>query len=201
MGYKNYQKAEKKKEGGKYIQNPFTGKSIRVGWDVFSDLDLKHKNKAKPPINLLNDKSIFNPKTTCRQKVWNQNINEKASRRLLSKCEYWCCYCSSVTQLCLTLCDPMDYSTAGLLSLTISWNMLKHPLSVLPSNHLALCHSLLLLLSIFPSISVFSNCIRWPKYWSFSFSINPSNEYSGLISFRIDWFELLAVPGNLKSLL
>ena len=77
--------------------------------------------------------------------------------------------------------------------------------SVMPSNHLILCCLLLLLPSIFPSIRVFSNesvlCIRWPKYWSFSFSISPSNEYSGLISFRIDWFDLLAVQGTLKSLL
>ena len=77
--------------------------------------------------------------------------------------------------------------------------------SVMPSNHLFLCHPLLLLPSIFPSIRVFSNelalRIRWPKYWNFSFSISPSNEYSGLISFRIDWFDLLAVQGTLKSLL
>ena len=76
---------------------------------------------------------------------------------------------------------------------------------VMPSSHLILCHPLLLLPSIFPSIRVFSNesvlRIRWPKYWSFSFSISPSNEYSGLISFRIDWFDLLAVQGTLKSLL
>ena len=74
----------------------------------------------------------------------------------------------------------------------------------MPSNHLILCHPLLLLPSIFPSIRVFSNesalCIRWPKYWSFSFSISPSNKYSGLISFRIDWFDLLAVQGTFKSL-
>ena len=75
---------------------------------------------------------------------------------------------------------------------------------VMPSNHLLLCHPFLLLPSIFPSIRVFSNelalCIRWPKYWSFSF-VSPSNEYSGLISFRMDWFDLLAVQGTLKSLL
>ena len=74
----------------------------------------------------------------------------------------------------------------------------------MPSNHLILCRPLLLLLSIFPSIRVFSNetilCIRWPKYWNFSFSISPSNEYSGLISFRMDWLDLLAVQGTLKSL-
>ena len=77
--------------------------------------------------------------------------------------------------------------------------------SVMPPNHLILCRPLLLLPSIFPSIRVFSNesavCIRWPKYWSFSFSISPSNEYSGLISFRMDWLDLFAVQGTLKSLL
>ena len=77
--------------------------------------------------------------------------------------------------------------------------------SVMPSNHLILCHPRLLLLSIFPSIRVFFYesvlCIRWPKYWSFNFSIRPSNEYSGLISFRMDWLDLLAVQGSLKSLL
>ena len=77
--------------------------------------------------------------------------------------------------------------------------------SVMPFNHIILCHPLLLLPSIFPRIRVFTNesvlHIRWPKYWSFSFSISPSNEYSGLISFRMDWFDLLAVQGTLKSLL
>ena len=76
---------------------------------------------------------------------------------------------------------------------------------VMPSNHLILCHPLLLLPSIFPSIRVFSNesvlCIRWPKYWSFSFNISPSNEHSGLISFRMDWMDLVSVQGTLKSLL
>ena len=91
------------------------------------------------------------------------------------------------------------------LSFTISWSLLKLMSieSVMPSNHLILC-SLFLLPSIFPSIRVFSHesalCIKWPKYWSFSFSISPSNEYSGLISFRIDWFDLLDVQGTLKSL-
>ena len=88
--------------------------------------------------------------------------------------------------------------SAGLLKLTSIE-------SVMPSNHLILCQPLLLLPSIFPSIRVYSNelglYIRWPKYWSFSFSINLFNEYSGLISFRIDWFDLLAVQGTLKSLL
>ena len=93
------------------------------------------------------------------------------------------------------------------LSITNSWSLLKlmSIVSVMPSNHLILCHPLLLLPSIFPSIRVFSNesvlHIRWPKYWSFSFSISPSNEYSGLISFRMDWLDLLAAQGTLKSLL
>ena len=114
---------------------------------------------------------------------------------------------SSVAQSCPTLCDPVNCSTAGLLSITNSQSLPK-PMSielVMPSSHLILCHPLLLLPSIFPSTRVFSNesalRIRWPKYWSFSFSISPSNEYSGLISFRIDWLDLRAVQGTLKSLL
>ena len=93
------------------------------------------------------------------------------------------------------------------LSITNSQSLLKlmSIKSVMPSNNFLLCHPLLLLPSIFPSIRVFSNesalCIRWPKYWSFSFSISSSNEYSGLICFRMDWFNLLAVQGTLKSLL
>ena len=92
-------------------------------------------------------------------------------------------------------------------SITNSWSLLKLMSieSVIPSSHLILCHPLRLLPSIFPSIRVFSNesalCIRCPKFWSFSFSISPSNEYSGLISFRMDWFDLLAVQGTLKILL
>ena len=116
---------------------------------------------------------------------------------------------SSVAQSCLTLCDPVNCSTPGLLSITNSRSLPK-PMSiesVMPSNHLILYHPLLLLPSIFLSIRVFSNewaiCIRWPKFWSFC--IRPSNEYSGLISFRIDWFDFLAVQGKgllfLKSLL
>ena len=100
----------------------------------------------------------------------------------------------------------MDCSTLASLSFTISWRLLKLMSIelVMPYNCLILCRPLLLP-SIFPSIRVFSNkpClhIRWPKYWSFSFSISPSNEYSGLIFFRIDWFDLLADQGTLKSLL
>ena len=93
------------------------------------------------------------------------------------------------------------------LSITNSWSLLKLMSieSVMPSNHLILCHPFLLLPSIFPSIRVFSSELvlhmRWPKYWSFSFSVSPSNEHPGLISFRIDWLDLLAVQGTLKSLL
>ena len=105
------------------------------------------------------------------------------------------------------LCDPMDCRTQASLSITNSQSLIKLMSIelVMPFNHLIFCCPLLLLSSIFPIIRVFSKesvlCIRWPKYWSFSFSISPSNEYSGLISFRIDWFDLLAVQGTLKSLL
>ena len=102
---------------------------------------------------------------------------------------------------------PWAVAQEASLFITNSQSLLKlmSIKSVMPSNHLILCHPLLLPPSIFPSIRVFSNesvlRIRWPKYWSFSFSISPSNEYSGLISFRIDWLDLLAVQGTLKSLL
>ena len=114
---------------------------------------------------------------------------------------------SSVTQLCPTLCNPMDCNTPGFLSTISSWSLLKLMSieSVMPSNHFILCRPLLLLPSVFASIRVFSNesvlHIKWPKYWSFSFSISPSSEYSGLISFRIDWFDLPTVQGTLKRLL
>ena len=102
-------------------------------------------------------------------------------------------YFSSVTQSCPTFCNPMDCRMPGFMSIN----------SVMLSNHLILCQPLLLLPVIFPSIRVFSNVsvlhIRWPKCWSFSFSISPSNEYSGLISFRIDLLDLLAIQGTLKS--
>ena len=105
------------------------------------------------------------------------------------------------------LCDLRDCSTPGFPVHHQNPELLKLKSleSVMPSNHLILCCPLLLPPSIFPSIRVFSSesvlAIRWPKYWSFSFTISPSNEYSGLISFRIDWFDLLAVQGTLKSLL
>ena len=112
------------------------------------------------------------------------------------------------SKLCPTLCDPTDCSTPGHLLLHYPPSLLKFVTIelVMLSNHLILCAPPLLFLpSIFPRIKVFSNnpalCIRWPKYWSFSFSISPPNEYSGLISFWIDWFEILAVWGTLRSLL
>ena len=114
---------------------------------------------------------------------------------------------SSVAQSCPTLCNPKDWSISGLpvhhqlLELT----QLMSIETVMPSIHLILCYPLLLLPSIFPSIRVFSNesplRIRWPKCWSFSFNISPSNEHSGLISLRMDWLDLLEVQGTLKSLL
>ena len=112
---------------------------------------------------------------------------------------------SSVTQLCPTL--RLHAARQASPSITTSQSLLKLMSieSVMPSNHLILCRPLLLLPSVFLSIRVFSNesvlCIRWPKYWSFSFSISPSSEYSGLNSFRMDWLDLLAVQGTLKSLL
>ena len=116
-----------------------------------------------------------------------------------------CCSVQSLSPV--WLCDPMDCSMPGLpvhhkLQTSLKFMSIE---SVMPSNHLILCLPRLLLPSTFPSIRVFSNesplHIRWPKDWSFSFNISPSNEYSGLISFRIDWLDLLAVQGTLKSLL
>ena len=114
---------------------------------------------------------------------------------------------SSVAQSCLTLCDLMNRSMPGL---PVHHQLPEPPKSlsiesVMPSDHLILCHSCLLLPSICPSIRVFSNesalLMRWPKYWSFSFNITPSSEHPGLISFRMDWLDLRAVQGTLKSLL
>ena len=114
--------------------------------------------------------------------------------------------CCSVAKSCLTLCDPIGWQLARLPCPSrlpeLAQTMCTE--SVVPSNHLILCRPLLLLLSVFPSIRVFSSESalhnRWPKYCSFSFSISPSNECSGLISFTINWFALLAVQGTLKSL-
>ena len=116
---------------------------------------------------------------------------------------------SSVTQSCPTLCDPVNHSTPGLpvhhQVPEFTQTHIHLVGSVMPSSHLILCRPLLLLPPSPPSIRVFSNesalHMRWPKYWSFSFSISPSKEHPGLISFRMDWLDLLAVQGTLKSLL
>ena len=114
---------------------------------------------------------------------------------------------SSVTQSCLTICDPMNRVCQASLSMTNSRSppKLMSSESMKPSSHLIFCRPLLLLPPIPPSIRVFSNestpRMRWPKYWSFSFNISPSSEHPGLISFRMDWLDLLAVQGTLKSLL
>ena len=112
---------------------------------------------------------------------------------------------TSVTQSCLTLCNRMDCSMPASLFIMNSQNLLKL-MSIellMPSNHLILCRPLLLPPSIFPSTRVFYNesvlCIRWGKYWDFRFNISPSNEYSELISFRMDWLDLLAVQGTLMN--
>ena len=121
----------------------------------------------------------------------------------------WQCYCLVVVQSLSHLplfVTPWTIACQAFLSFIISWVCTNSSIeSVMLSNHLMSCCSLLLLPSVFPRIMVFSNesalPIRWPKYWNFSFSSSPSNEYSGLISFRTDWFDLLAVQGTLKSLL
>ena len=111
---------------------------------------------------------------------------------------------SSVTQSCSTLCDPINLKASLSITNSRSLHKLMSIKSVMPSNHLILYCPPLLLPSVFPSIRVFTNesvlRVRWPKYWSFSFSISPSNVYSGLISCRIDWFDLLVVQGTLKNL-
>ena len=135
------------------------------------------------------------------------------------KCGFWTCVKCSINVCKVEIADvqslshvqflvtPWTAACQASLSFTISWSVLKFMSieSVMSSSHLILCCPFLLLPSIFPINRIFSNesalHIRWPKYWSFSFSINPSNEYSGLIAFRIDWLDLLAVQGTLKSLL
>ena len=117
------------------------------------------------------------------------------------------CFFFSLVRHVWLLATPWTAARQASLFFTISWSLVKlMPIeSVMPSNHPILCHPLLLSPSVFPSVRVFSSestlCIRWPKYWRFSLSISPSNAYSELISFRIDWLDLLAVQGTLKSLL
>ena len=127
----------------------------------------------------------MSPSRSCRKCIWGLTSSGKPWEAL-------CVCCCSVGQSCPTLCNPVDCSIQVSLCINNSQGLLKFILieSVMPSNHLILCHPLLLLSSIFPRIRVSSSelalLIRWPKYWSSSFSISPSNEYSGLISFRID---------------
>ena len=145
-------------------------------------------------LNWINNKNLLystgNSGQCCWQPRWEGSLGENQFSSVMS---------DSVT--------PWTAACQASLSITNSRSLFKRMSigSVMPFNHLILCHPLLLAPSIFPSIRVFSSesvlHIRWPKYWSFSFNISPSNEYSGLISFRMDWFDLLAVQGTLKSLL
>ena len=138
------------------------------------------------------DLSLFN-------RWWNWDAAWLFQDRFTSGC------CCLVAKSGSTLCDSQTAAHQAPLPFTVSWSLLMSIESVMPSNHLILCCPFLLLTSIFPRIKVFSSesalGIRWPKYWNFSFNIRPSNEYSGLISFSFDWFDLLAVQGTLKSLL
>ena len=140
--------------------------------------------------------------------MWNDNTLWSSSVYLWSARLISVQFSSVQSLSCVRLfATPRTAACQGSLSITNSWNWLTLMSIelVMPSNHLILCHPLFLPPSIFPSIGVFSNesviCIRWPKYWSFSFSISPANEYSGLISFGMDWLALLAVQGTLKHLL
>ena len=148
--------------------------------------------------------NLFQVSQTCSPLLLSLLI--KPFRQILMKWKLVVFCCCSVAQLCRLILTPWTAARQASLSFTISWSLLKVMSieSVVSSNHIILCHPLLFLPSIFPSIRVFSNesalRIRWPKYWSFSFSISPSSEYSGLTSFRKDWFDLLAVQGTLKSL-
>ena len=146
---------------------------------------------------------------TCKRLTLRYSVQNVGSKyQTIPKDSTFCC--CSVVQLCPTCKElecSMDIAPQASLSFTVSLSLLKlMPIdSVMLSNHFTLCHPLLLLPSIIPSIRVFSKesalCIRWPKYWSFSFSISPFNGYSALISFSIDWFDLIAIQGTLKSLL
>ena len=179
-------------------------------------IQMANKNMNRCSISLLLDKCKSEPQITLQQSEW--SIIKKlqiisAGEDVGGKVKLCNYYGKSVEfPLLLFSQSAMSDSTTpwtaacqASQSLTVSRSLLKliSIESVIPSNHFILCQSILLLPSIFPSIRVFSNQsvlhMRWPKYWSFSFSISPSNEYSGFISFRIDWFDLLAVQGTLKS--
>ena len=148
-------------------------------------------------MNIPRETCIYAQICTCYARLWASHIIH---------CAFHFSSVQSLSRIWLFV-TPWTAACQASLSITNSWSLLKlmYIELVMPSNHHILCLPLFLLLSIFPSIRVFSNesilCIRWPKYWSFSFSSSPSNEYSGLISFRMDWLDLLAVQGTLKSLL
>ena len=173
-----------------------------------------HNPGSKPRCPALQVDSLLSepqgkPKNTAvgRLSLLHGNFPTQESNKSFLHCRWILCQMSypgspKASHLLLLVAQSYPDMTAvcqASLSFNISWRLLKLMSieSVMPSNHLILCHPLLLLPSIFPSVRVFSNesvlCIRWPKYWSFSFNISPSNEYSGLISVRIDWFDLRAV--------
>ena len=163
-----------------------------------SEKPIQH-NERVAPLSAARESPCAATKTQCDQKQINYFKTD-----ILKKHQFSSVQLLSRVWLFVT---PWTAACQGSLSITNSWSLLKLMSieSVMPSNHLILYRLLLLLPSSFPSIRVFSNepvlCIRWPKYWSFRFSIRPFNECLGLISFRIDWMELLAVQGTLKSLL
>ena len=204
-----------------FVQLLFEGKAEY--WSVeYIDLWLHHPEKSVGWAKLLFTLEIAG--IFAKGTAWELGFEPLVSDRLLISSRKWTwslentCYLtfwpivfhfSSVQLLSRVwlFATPWTAARQASLSITNSWGLLKLMSieSVMPSNHLILCRPLLLLPSVFPSIRVFSNesalLIRWPKYWSFSFGISPSNEYSGLISFRMDWLDLLAVQGTLKSLL
>ena len=159
--------------------------------------------------NIFNQLNLFFPykKETKSGPVWEIILRSSHNNYIIQTFLWPLVQFSSVAQSSPTLCNPWTAVRQASLSITNSRSLLKLMAmkSAMPSNHLILWHPLHLLPSIFPSIRVFSNesalLIGWPKHWSFSFSINSSSEYSGLISFRMDWLDLLAVQGTLKSLL
>ena len=157
---------------------------------------------SEPSSLLLTEASRSCWRNACAQRPLQTQAGDASSRRdKISSVQF------SHSSRVRLLATPWTAGRQASLSITNSWSLLKLMSieSMMPFNHLILCRPLLLLPSIVPSIGVFSSelvlHIRWPKYWSFSFSISPSNEYSGLISFRMDWLDLLAVQGTLKSLL
>ena len=168
---------------------------------IFRDVYLIVNQKAL--LQSLQSRKFCSKKFLCSVSVTPLNLGEAHPLMKIDFAFHCCC---SVAQSCLTLCDPIAARQAS-LSFTISLRLFKLMSieSMMPSNHLVLSHPLLIITSIYLRFKVFSNesalPIRRPKYWSFSFSISSANEYSGLISFRMDWLDLLADQGTLKSLL